>query len=383
MENVIMNNVTNNVTNKLKKTFVIILVLLFSFISTTCLTEEPLKMPFTTYTPPNLGDGWDIAEPGAVDIDGEALKDVYGYVHDDDNIWQIRSLLVFKNGKLVAESYMKDNGDRTEPRHFWSCTKQVIGILTGVAIDKGYISSVNDAVSDYLPQVSQYPEKSSITIENLLMMKSGINYSNDGPKGQTMTLLREIPSNSLDYILGLGMNAVPGTEFLYKDGDPHIMSAVIQQATGKTTRDWAKEVLFDEIGITGLQWVTYKDGITHGGYGILTTPREFAKIGQLVLNRGVWDGKTIVSGAWIEEMTSSKVPAGETQVTDITFGYFWWKDITRNVEIMWGHGGQYVFINRNKNLIVAMTCEPDTTGKFVVSVHEGLSVYDRIDAATK
>jgi CubicO group peptidase (beta-lactamase class C family) len=367
--------------NKLKKTSIVMLVLLSPFISTTCLTEGSLKMPFTTYTPPDLGDGWGIAEPGAVGIDGEALKDVYRYVHDDDNIWQIRSLLVFRNGKFVAESYMKDNGDRTDLRHFWSCTKQVIGILTGIAIDKGYISSVNDAISDYLPQAAQHPEKSKITIENLLMMKSGIDYRNDGPKGQSMTLLREIPSNSLDYILGLSMYAVPGREFLYKDGDPHIMSAIIQQGTGKTTRDWAKEVLFDEIGITRLQWVAYKDGITHGGYGILTTPREFAKIGQLVLNGGVWDDKTIVSSSWIDEMTSSKVPPGETQVTDITFGYFWWKDIIRNVDIMWGHGGQYVFINRSKNLIVVMTCEPDTMDKFVVSVYEGLSIYDRINAA--
>jgi CubicO group peptidase (beta-lactamase class C family) len=364
-----------------QKTSAIILALLFIFLSTACLREDPLKIPFTTYTPVSLGDGWSMAEPGDEGIDGEALKDVYRYVHDDNNIWQIRSLLVFRNGKLVAESYMKDDGDRTNLRHFWSCTKQVVGILTGIAIDQGYISSVNETISDDLPYVSQHPEKSQITIEHLLMMKSGINYNNDGPSGQSMTLLREIPSNSLEYILSLDMHATPGTEFLYKDGDPHIMSAIIQQKTGKTARDWAKEVLFDEIGITRLQWTTYKDGITHGGYGILTTPRELAKIGQLVLNGGVWDGRTIVSSAWIDEMTSSKVPAGETQVTNITFGYFWWKDITRNVDIMWGHGGQYIFINRNKNLIVVMMCEPLTTGEFVVPVYDGLSIYDRIDAA--
>ena len=366
--------------NKLKNSTVFTLILLISFLSVTgCLTDSPLKMPFQSYVPPNLDDGWEIATPDEVNIDGETLKELYRYIHKDYNFWQIRSLLVIKDNKLVAESYMKDNDDRTSPRAVWSCTKQVMGILTGIAVDKGLIS-VNDIILDYLPQISQYPEKNHITIENLLMMKSGINYSNGGYNGETNKLLRGVPSNITDFILGLGMSSTPGTQFIYKDGDPHLVSAILQKVNGKTTRDWAKEVLFDRIGITNLKWLTYKDGTTLGAYGIVTTPRELAKIGQLVLNEGIWNGNQIVSSSWINEMTSSKVSASETQETDITFGYLWWKDTVRNVMFTWGHGGQFVFINKDKNLIVVITSEHDTDGDLVLSVYDALSIYDRVNS---
>jgi len=358
------------------------LIAFFSIIFISCLKDDPLKIPFQSFFPAQLGDGWEIAEPAEAGIDGEALKEVYKYVHEEDNVWQIRSLLVFRNNKLVAESYMKDPDDRTNLHPIWSNTKQVIGILTGIAIDKGLIS-INNTISDYLPQVSKYPEKSEITIENLLMMKSGINYNNDGYNGEDCKLARELPSNSLDFVLGLGMHSTVGTSYRYKNSDPHLISAIIQEKVGKTTRDWAKEVLFDKIGITRLEWRTYKDGITFGGFGILTTPREMGKIGQLVANSGMWNGKQIVSENWINEMTSVKIPPNETQNTDIAFCYLWWKEINRNVIFTWGHGGQFVIINKDKNLIIAITSEKHTMGDYNLSVYEALSIYDRINNITK
>ena len=347
-----------------------ILLTLLSLILLSCLTDDPLKIPFQSYSPDNLNDGWEIAVPAEVGIDGEALKDVYRYVHNDDNVWQIRSLLVFKDNRLVAESYMKDRGDRINLHPIWSCTKQVTGILAGIAVDEGLIS-INDTLSDHLPEVAKHPEKSGITIENLLMMKSGINYNNDGYKGEDSKLAREETSNSLNFVLGLGMHASPGTKFRYKNSDPHLISAILQKRTGLTTRDWAQEVLFEKIGITRLEWRTYKDGITFGAFGILTTPREMGKIGQLVANDGIWAEERIVSKDWLDEMTSVKVPPNETHsdvhVDNIAFGYMWWKETVRDVNFTWGHGGQYIIINKNKNLVVVITSERHTTGKYNLS----------------
>jgi len=359
----------------MKKSFVALIVLL---LLRGCLTDDPLKMFFQSYTPPNLADGWNIAVPNDECINGEALKDVYRYVHNESNVWQIRSLLVFRNNKLVAESYMKDINDRTNPRAVWSCTKQVTGILTGIAIDQGLITT-NDIISGHLPQVSSLHRKSQITIDNLLTMRSGIDYENGGVFGESAKLLRQEPSSSLNFVLDLGMRSTPGTQFYYKDGDPHIISAIIQERTGKTMRDWAWEVLFNKIGISRLSWHTYKDGITLGAFGILTTPRELAKIGQLVLNNGMWESEQIVSNTWINEMTSSKISSNETQEENITFGYFWWKDTGRNILVMRGHGGQFVFINKLKNLIVVITSEPNTQDDFELSLNQGLSIYDRIN----
>jgi CubicO group peptidase (beta-lactamase class C family) len=359
-----------------------ILIAVCSLISVSCLTDDPLKIPFQSFSPLNLDDGWEIAKPDEVGIDEEALKDVYRYIHKDDAIWQIRSLLVIRNGKLVAESYMKNSNDRTNLHAIWSNTKQVVGILAGIAVDRGLIS-LNDTIADHLPEVSKHPEKSQITIENLLMMKSGVNYDNDGYKGQDAVLSREEPSNSIDYVLGLGMHSSPGAQFRYKNSDPHILSAIIQERAGKTLRDWAQDVLFDEIGIRRLTWLVYKDSVTMGGYGIKTTPREMGKIGQLVLNDGMWEGKQIVSSSWINEMTSSKVPAHETQNANITFGYLWWKDTERNVNFMWGHGGQFVLTNKDKNIVVVITAEQHTSGDFNLSAYEAFSLYDRINSITK
>jgi CubicO group peptidase (beta-lactamase class C family) len=358
------------------------IVTVCSLVFNACLKEDSLKMPFQTYTPPDMADGWEIATPADVNIDGEALKEVYKWLHESDDIWQIRSLLVFRDNKLVAESYMKDGSDRIKPAAAWSCTKQVTGILTGIAIENNYIESLTDPISKYLPQTLN-TDKSLITIENLLMMKSGINFSNDGLYGESAKLTREIPDHSLDFILGLDMRSTPGTKYNYNDGDPHIISAIIQERTGKTMRDWAKEVLFDKIGINRIEWRTYKDGITMGCFGILITPRELGKIGQLMLNDGKWGNEQIVNNAWISEMTSSKVSADETKNKNVTFGYQWWKDTERDILMMRGHGGQFVFINKSKKLIVVIMSEPNTQDPFQLSLSKnGYAIYDRINSIT-
>jgi CubicO group peptidase (beta-lactamase class C family) len=372
MEDIIM--------KKSKKIKYVILITLSSFILASCLKNDPMKLSFQSYLPHNLDDGWEIAEPAEVGIDGEALKEVYEFVHEDGNLWQMRTLLVCRNHKLVAESYLKDPNDRTTPRAIWSCTKQFIGILSGIAVDKGLIS-VHETLLEHLPQVSKYPEKSRITIENLLMMKSGIGYETGGHDGGDAILSREEPSSSLDYIFGLKMHATQGT-YKYKNSDPHLMSAIIQEVTGKTMRDWASEVLFDKIGIKNLEWLVYKDGITMGGYGIKTTPRELGKIGQLILDDGKWESEQVVSKNWLDEMTSEKVSATETQNPDLAFGYLWWKDTKRNINCMWGRGGQLVLINRDKNLIVVITSETNTGGDFDLSLYDALPIYDRINSIT-
>jgi len=359
---------------KTKIAVYIAVITFFSIILTSCLMEEPLKIPFESFTPVYLGDGWEIAEPSEAGMDCKVLEDVYRYVHKDANLWQIRSLLVFRNNKLVAESYMKNRNDRNNLHAIWSCTKQVIGILTGMAIERNLIS-LEDKISDFFPNAPS--NKKEITIENLLMMTSGIDYENSGARGGDALLSQEVPSSIVDFILDMGMHASVGTTYRYKNSDPHLLSAIIQQRVGKTTRDWAKEVLFDKIGITRLEWRNYKDGITFGGYGISTTPREMGKFGQLIANNGIWNGEQIISKNWIDEMTSSKVSADEVKYFDLTWGYQWWKEPKRNVFIMMGHGGQLVFINRDKNLVVVMTSEkPD--GKHSLPVNSALSIVDRI-----
>jgi CubicO group peptidase (beta-lactamase class C family) len=350
--------------------FPFLLALLF----VSCLKEDELKKPFASYVPPALSDGWEISSPAAENIDPAALTGVYEAFHADEDAWQVRSLLVFRNGKLVAESYTKDESDRTTPRAVWSATKQVVGLLIGMAIDNKVIGSVDDPLSDYLPEIERFPDKKDITIADLLTMRSGIAYSNDGLAGQTDDILRQKPRRINDFILGLPLEHPPGQFVHYKDCDPQLLMSALQAKSSVPSFVPGIDVLFLNMGIKNFRWNRYKDGVFLGGFGILTTPRELAKFGQLVLNKGQWNGQTLVSASWIEQMTTPWIE----DLYGYQFGYLWWIDESRNMFVMSGHGGQYVFVVPEKNLLVVMTAEVNTQGDFQFRRDAALEWLDRV-----
>jgi CubicO group peptidase (beta-lactamase class C family) len=356
-------------------------IIVFCIFLVSCLKEDNLKLPFETYVPKQLNDGWELSTPSQEGIDEVELEKIYKYYHESEDLWQVRSLLVFRNNKLVAESYTKNKEDITQTVPMWSCTKQVTGILTGMAIEQGFIENINDNIQKYLPEeIGRYPDKGVITIQNLLMMESGIAFENSGFNGESNQLLRGLHDNSLEFVLGLPVLFTPGEQFYYNDGDSQILSAIIQRKTGKTTRDWAKEMLFSKINFTNYTWVIYKDGITMGAFGISSTPREMAKIGHLVLHKGYWGGEQIVNAKWLEEMTSIQVPKEKTKSWGKSFGYHWWVDENRGVVFMAGKGGQYVFIKPAKNLIMVTTADPND--EYMFEMDTALDIFDRIDRIT-
>jgi len=130
--------------------------------------------------------------------------------------------------------------------------------------------------------------------------------------------------------------------------------------------------LFSKINFQNYTWAVYRDGVTMGGFGISTTPREMGRIGQLALNRGYWNGAQIVSSAWIDEM---KVPSNKVNI----FGYQLWVDENRGIAFMWGKGGQFVFVKPSKNLVVVTTADPTDSGDHAFSLEYALGIFDRID----
>jgi len=259
---------------------------------TSCFKEEDMKVPYQGYTPIDISDGWILSDPASESMDPVQLDKIFRDVYTDDHNWMMKSLLVFRNGKLLAECYLKDEADRTAIDAIWSCTKQLNAIITGIAIDQGYIGSINDSIGKYLPEyLDRFPDKKGILIKHLLTMKSGIAFDN----GTDNDLLkRHKVDNSIDYILGLDLNDQPGTIYSYKDSDPHLLSAIVQKATGKPLDEFGKDVLFDPLGLTNYHWHRYSDGVTMGSWGILTTPRELAKVAQCVLDSGRYHDRQII-----------------------------------------------------------------------------------------
>jgi CubicO group peptidase (beta-lactamase class C family) len=358
----------------MKKINIFLPAIIILTLMTGCLKEDPMKQAFTGFDPVDIGDGWTLSTPSAEFIDSLALDRVYKDVYANDDYWMTKSLLVFRNGKLVAESYLKDDIDRTRIDAVWSCTKQVNSIITGIAIDQGYIGSVTDPASEYLPEyIAKYPDKASLTLENLLMMGSGVAFDN---ATQSDVFRKHLTDNSIDYVLGLKLNFEPGTGYNYNDGDPQVVSGILQAATGKPLDEYGKEVLFDPLGITNYKWERYSDGVTLGGFGILTCPRELAKIAECVLDSGRHNGQQVIPLDWWEEMLSIKVPdAGGP----FSFGYFWWSVPSKGYKLMWGHGGQYAFIVPEKRLMVVITSLTQVDDDVNVSAEEIMSdIVDRI-----
>ena len=242
------------------------------------------------------------------------------------------------------------------------------------AREEGLIADINDPLSEYLPAVASHPDKSGITIRHLLMMQSGIDYSNDGVEGQTDKVLRQLPDDITEFILERPVYTQPGVDFHYNDGDPQLLSAMIQHQAGKPTDEWADDVLFSKIGFENYNWIRYRDGVRLGGFGIETTPRELAKLALCVADSGNYKGHQVIPEQWLEEMLKEQVVSDE----DYSFGYFWWIDTQREIPFMAGHGGQYAYIIPQKELVVIMTAIPNTQGDHQINFTDATPIIDRI-----
>ena len=158
------------------------------------------------------------------------------------------------------------------------------------------------------------------------------------------------------YVLGLPVTAPAGQEFFYNTGALTLVSAIVRKATGRPLDEFARETLFEPLGITGVEWNWVK-GDTDAGGGLRLRPRDMAKIGQLVLAGGRWNDRQIVSKAWIETSTAPKLKATDDQ----SYGYLWWlgRSLLNGREVHWagalGRGGQSIRIVPELDLVVVVT----------------------------
>lgn len=273
-------------------------------------------------------------------------------LHTELDPTQVFASVVIKDGYIVDE-YYKDGYDETSVFALHSCSKSITSALIGIAIDKGYIESVNVPISEYFPQIEQSGNQSlkQITIWHLLTHTSGLSISDDEIWQQWRS-----SDNWVDYVLNRPITSEPGTTFSYSTGGTHLLSAILQKATGKTAYDFGKEYLFDPIGINSVQCGTDPQGISDGGNGFSMNVYDMAKFGQLFLNSGVWEGQQIIPVEWVEDSTSLQF---ERSSGSADYGYQWWVRTfgQQRYEAYFaqGHGGQYIFVVPPLDLVVVFT----------------------------
>ena len=278
-------------------------------------------------------------------------------------------IVIIKDGIVSYEKYFK--GCTADSRfHVYSVTKSVISILIGIALDKGCIKNIDEKVLDYFPEykVKRGERKiQNITLRDMLTMTAPYKYRFFAPYIKYFTSSDWVKF-SLDLLGGRGKI---GTFRYAPLIGPDILSGILVRATGQSVLDFAAENIFEPLGIkvennllfeskeeqmafnqsTDISgWVTDHMGILAAGWGLTLTPMDMAKIGQLYLNGGTWEGKQIISSKWIEDSTEEH---SRWKKENLPYGYLWW--VNEDGYAAMGDGGNTIYVNTKKKLVISIT----------------------------
>jgi CubicO group peptidase (beta-lactamase class C family) len=293
-------------------------------------------------------EGWRTSTPQEQNMDAEKLAQMISFV-GEQNIG-LHSLLIVQHGYIVSETYFQYNSETTK-HELYSCTKSFTSALVGIAIDKGYISGVDQPVLSFFPEQTFDDTdelKQSMTLEDLLTMSSGLDW-NEGD--QTYTAMYQ-SSDWVKFVLDKPMAVQPGSRFLYNSGVSHVLSAIVQQKTGMNTLEFAQKNLFDPLGIDAV-WEKDSQGIPIGGWGLQLTPRDMAKLGYLYLHNGNWDGQQIVSTDWVKASIQKHTGTDG----DLGYGYQWWIDSSTSAFTALGLFGQTIYVIPDLDLVIVTTAQ--------------------------
>ncbi|WP_167956155.1 serine hydrolase domain-containing protein [Anaerosporobacter faecicola] len=280
----------------------------------------------------------------------------------------IGGMVVQKQGEIVYEKYFGDcTADST--LHVFSVTKSILSLLIGIAIDRGYIQSIEQNILDFFPNYSVKKGENTIQtikLKDMLTMTAPYKYKN--PSYKEYFTSDDWVRASLDLLGGRGKIG----EFQYAPViGPDIFSGILVQATGQTVLDFAREHVFSPLGITVASpivfqtmeeqmafyegknssgWVADPNGVNTGGWGLTLTARDMAKIGQLYLQEGRWGEQQIVSSQWIKESTREHSRWGK-----LLYGYLWWIiDEKQHSYAAMGDGGNIIYVNEEKKMVISI-----------------------------
>ncbi|MBD0380869.1 serine hydrolase domain-containing protein [Paenibacillus sedimenti] len=303
-------------------------------------------------------EGWHTTTPEAQGMDSDQLADTIDIFRDR----HVHSMVIIRNGYLVAEAYNADN-EADKPQDTRSVTKGITSVLTGIALSEQKLKSVDQRLSEFFPELAKVPLKYEIAIKHLLYMTSGVEWPDEyGQSSQEMMY----SANWVQTILDKPAANKPGTRFNYSNGDAHLMSAVLHKATGESLFDYAKKRLFTPLGITRTNWNHDPQGYSIGSWALALTARDMVKIGLLYMKEGEWDGQQIIPKRWIQETLTKRIIHNYKNGEQGGYGYYWWlKTIsrgrfdgdTKKYEMFYaaGSGGRRIFVVPELKLIVAMT----------------------------
>lgn len=299
-------------------------------------------------------EGWRTSTPGQQGMDSAKLEIAVEFIQE--RLPDAFSLLVVKNGYLVFEKYFRQGSpDRIAVIH--SVTKSVTSALIGIALDRGYLKSVDQSVYDFLPEYATADldwRKKEIRLKHLLTMSAGVKWNDWGPEMWDWV-------TSLDwgeFALQRPQEDYPGNVFNYNSSLSHLLSIILEKSTKVSTLEFADQHLFKPLGIRQRHWDNDPQGYYMGGFGLSLVARDLAKIGFLYVNNGYWDNQAIVSEQWVQASTRYRWYAHRIY-GPTGYGYQWWvKDLDGcHSYRAWGRRGQFIVVVPKLDLVVVVTSE--------------------------
>jgi len=327
--------------------------------------------------PMALAQNWQSIDPATVGFAPD-MAARFDKLIADKGVWGLHGVVVTRHGKLVLERYLAGSDEiwgrpigtvnfGPDTLHdIRSVTKSIVGLLYGIARAQEKVPPPEARLLDALPEFKDFaidPRARKLTVANALTMTLGLDWNEDIPYQDPANseIQMELAPDRYRYILGRPFIAEPGTRWIYGAAGPELIAKLIINGTGQTLPDFARANLFDPIGVGKTDWNKGFNGKPAPASGLRMTPLDLARIGQLVLNRGQWEGHGVVSPAWLDASFRPYVPCDEQR----RYGYFWYsgdfvyghppnRPIAHWVGCF-GYGGQRLFVLPSLDIVIAIT----------------------------
>ncbi len=343
----------------------------FGLLLAGCGSPTEPDQPYAYTPPPETGDGWSTASLEGSGVDLQGLVDLVNAARDG-TYDALHGVLIVQGGNLVFEEYFpgyRSSSGRNEgawieygrevKHECQSATKSFRSAALGIAIDQGFIESVDEPILSFFPELAalNVGEKSEITLRHVLTMSSGLDWPETqtpypDPQNPLWQLYQRSRSEWPGYIFQRPMADPPGTEWNYSSGLTFLIKDILDRTTGTSAVDFVDTQLFLKMESRRQNGFPYVDFVL---------PRDMAKFGYLFLNGGAWKGTRILSAEWIQQSTQSYFTSPWQAPFDGGYGFLWWvKTLDAGTRLArgyfaHGHGGQSIWVFEELDLVVVFT----------------------------
>ena len=302
---------------------------------------------------------------------------------------RIAAMLILKDGKIVNETYQYGNTEKTRWTSM-SIAKSITSTLIGAAIKDGYIGSINDPVTKYVPRLAGSAYE-GISVRDVLMMSSGVRWNETytDPNSDRRHLLEaqiaQKPGGAMNVMSNLPRAFEPGTKYNYSTGETQVVGEILFGAIKKPLAQYLSDKIWSAYGMEAEAkwWLDSPNGVEIAGSGLSATLRDFGRFGQFILDNGVINGRSVLPAGWMADAGSAKVLKGGEH---IDYGYLWWISTSAQSQadkafFAVGIFGQYIYIDPKERVVVVIwSAQPKPMGKEVIP---NSAFFDAVVAALK